>query len=119
ALPPDLVDVIVAGHTHRGVAHRVNGVAIIESFAYGEAFGRVDLTLRDRRVVDSKIHPPQPMCTKPAADPCETLPYAGRPVVENAAIAALIAPDLARAEAIRTKPLGVELAADFEQKRGT
>jgi 2',3'-cyclic-nucleotide 2'-phosphodiesterase (5'-nucleotidase family) len=117
-LPRDLVDVIVAGHTHRGVAHRVNGVAIIESFAYGEAFGRVDLTLRDGRVVESKIHPPQPLCTKPVAEPCETVPYAGKPVVADPAIEALVAPDLARAKAIRDEPLGVELAAAFEAHRG-
>ena len=40
--PAGAVDVIVAGHTHRGVAHVVNGVAVIRSFASGRAFGRVD-----------------------------------------------------------------------------
>lgn len=118
ALPPGLVDVIVAGHTHRGVAHRVQGVAIIESFAYGEAFGRVDLTVRGGRVVESVIHPPQALCTEPRARRCETFPYAGRPVVENAEIAAVVAPDLERAEVIRSRPLDVTLAAPFVQARG-
>ena len=43
ALAPGTVDVIVAGHTHAGVAHRINGIAVIESFANGRAFGRVDI----------------------------------------------------------------------------
>ena len=43
ALPEGTVDVIVAGHTHAGVAHDVHSIAIIEQFSYGRAFGRVDL----------------------------------------------------------------------------
>lgn len=43
-LPTGSVDVIVAGHTHAGLAQRVNGIAIIEAFSNGRAFGRVDVT---------------------------------------------------------------------------
>ena len=32
-LPPGLVDHIIGGHTHRGIAHEVNGIAITESFS--------------------------------------------------------------------------------------
>ena len=42
SLPSGLVDVIVAGHIHDGIAHNVNGIAIISSFSRGTAFGRVD-----------------------------------------------------------------------------
>ena len=42
-LPPGLVDVIIAGHSHAGVAHQVAGIAIAEQFATGRAFGRVDV----------------------------------------------------------------------------
>jgi 5'-nucleotidase len=63
-LPAGLVDVIVAGHTHQGIAHVVNGVAIVESFAEGRAFGRVDLVFdgRTRRVRALRVHPPRPLC---------------------------------------------------------
>lgn len=37
------VDAVVGGHTHAGVAHFVGDVPIIQSFSYGNAFGRVDL----------------------------------------------------------------------------
>src|SRR5690348_1759001 len=46
-VPPGLVDVFVAGHTHAAVAHRINGAAVIESYSSGRAFGRVDLRLTD------------------------------------------------------------------------
>ncbi|MCG5055247.1 MAG: metallophosphoesterase [Myxococcales bacterium] len=60
ALPPGLVDGIVAGHTHAGVAHEINGIPIIEAFAYGRAFGRFDLVLnaRTRRPERHQIFPP-------------------------------------------------------------
>ena len=45
ALPAGAVDLIVAGHTHKGVAHRVNGIPIVEAFSNGRAFDRVDLTI--------------------------------------------------------------------------
>ncbi|MES1157826.1 MAG: metallophosphatase, partial [Haliangium ochraceum] len=45
ALPAGTVDLIVAGHTHKGIAHRVNGIPIVEAFANGRAFDRVDLTI--------------------------------------------------------------------------
>jgi len=44
-LPKATVDVIVAGHTHAGIAHKLAGIAVIESFASGHAFGRVDVHL--------------------------------------------------------------------------
>ena len=43
ALPAHTVDLIVGGHTHAGVAQRVNGIAIIEAFSNGRAFGRADI----------------------------------------------------------------------------
>src|SRR5204862_1771914 len=73
ALPAGTIDAIVAGHTHAAIAHRVGGISIIESYANGRAFGRVDLTvdLAPRRargrgqpkarpaVVDARLFPPQ------------------------------------------------------------
>ncbi len=45
ALPVDLVDHIVAGHQHRGIAHVVNGIAITASFSSTRSFGRVDFVV--------------------------------------------------------------------------
>jgi 5'-nucleotidase len=111
ALPPGTVDVIVAGHTHDGLAHSVAGAAIIEAYAEGRYFGRVDLTI-DRatgRPVGVRIWPPHPVCTDAAA--CAAERYEGAPVVPDAAVARAISGDLARARSLRAQPLGVIVTA--------
>jgi 5'-nucleotidase len=47
----DAVDVIVAGHTHSYLNTRVDGKLIVEAYAYGSAYDRVQLTV-DRRSGD-------------------------------------------------------------------
>ena len=66
AIPKGLVDVIVAGHTHQSMAHRIAGIAVIESWNSVRAFGRVDLTVDAKgEVTDAKIFPPHEVCEKP------------------------------------------------------
>jgi 5'-nucleotidase len=104
------LDAIVAGHTHEGIAHRVSGIPIVEAFANGRDFSRIDLTI-DRssgRAVDAKIFPPQKICTP---DRCAAETYEGAPVVPDAAVAAAIAPALEAARAQRDEKLGPEPAA--------
>ena len=118
ALPPGLVDVIVAGHTHRAMAHRVGGVAIVQSYANGVAYGRVDVVV-DRStgaVVKLEIHPPRRLCTDPGASPeagCASLDEHGRPVAPDPSFAAVIAPALTRADALRDEALGPKLLPGF------
>ena len=59
-----VVDAIVAGHTHEGVAHRVSGIPIVEAFANGHDFSRIDLTINrtSGRAIDARIFPPQRIC---------------------------------------------------------
>jgi 5'-nucleotidase len=105
-----VVDAIVAGHTHEGVAHRVSGIPIVEAFANGHDFSRIDLTI-DRasgRAIDAKIFPPQRIC---APERCAGETYEGAPVVPDPAVAAAIAPALEAARAQREERLGVVLAA--------
>jgi 2',3'-cyclic-nucleotide 2'-phosphodiesterase (5'-nucleotidase family) len=105
-----VVDAIVAGHTHEGIAHRVSGIPIIEAFANGHDFVRIDLTI-DRascRAIDARIFPPQRIC---APERCAGEIYEGAPVVPDAAVAAAIAPALEAARAQREKRLGPVLAA--------
>lgn len=116
ALPPGLVDVIVAGHTHQAMAHFVGGIAIIEARSYGRAFGRVDLVI-DRgahRIVATEIQPTHDLCRvqpAPDADPssCERDDYEGAPVVPDARVSAVVEEALAHADAQRSRPLGVTL----------
>jgi 5'-nucleotidase len=114
ALPPGTVDAIVAGHTHAGIAHRVAGVPIIESYDKGFGFGRIDLSIDGahpggsrRRVIDAKIFAPQAV-PKPGAPFGGS--YEGAPLAADAGVEAAIAPALAAARAKRDAPLGVTIA---------
>ena len=61
ALPAGLVDHIVGGHVHQGVAHVVNGTGITVSYSNTRAFSRVDFTLDadTGAMIGRRIFPPQ------------------------------------------------------------
>ncbi|MCZ7682737.1 MAG: 5'-nucleotidase C-terminal domain-containing protein [Sandaracinaceae bacterium] len=116
ALPERAVDAVVAGHTHAGVAHLVNGIPIIESFSYGRAFGRVDLVVEPSRgVVDVIVHAPRELCEQGSADGGDCAPgtYEGRAVSPDPRVADTLAPALENARALRERPLGVVLEGAF------
>ena len=123
ALPPGLVDIIVAGHTHAAMAHRVNDIAIIESYASGRAFGRVDLRINPSGVVTAvSIRQPQDLCQAPAADgtpvaaaDCQPGVYEGRQVTFDRDVEALIRPAQVAAEKIEQQPLGVTIASNVDR----
>jgi 5'-nucleotidase len=138
SLPKHLVDVIVAGHTHQGLAHEVAGTAVIQAYALGRAFGRVDVVL-DRRtqgVVRHELFAPRELCARQDAatlscgdegDATAHLPaarYEGRIVTADAAVVAAMAPALEGVRALQAKPLGVILdtplprSADSESPLG-
>lgn len=127
ALPPGLVDVIVAGHTHQTMAQVVNGIAIIESWANGRGFGRVDLevdldvaTKAPARLV--KVHPPRRVCGDDKAqdhvaiEACTPSPYEGRQPVIDQKLLQAVAPYFADAKQRRAQPIGVHV--DDEIRRG-
>ena len=124
-IPPGLVDHIVAGHVHQGIAHVVNGIVVTSSYSNTRAFSRVDFTL-DRNsgnVIDHHIFPPQAYCAKaPDEDGrCsheddnsrERASYEGRPVVPMAEVVAIA--DRARgiAEQRKAEKLGVFVETDM------
>ena len=115
ALPKGLVDVVVGGHTHQGVAHTVGDVAFIESFANGRAFGRVDVVLDGATGAKKgvRVHRPQDLCTVKDADTlaaCAPGAYEGAPVAPDPAVVAASADDVARAAQRKHAPLGVVVA---------
>ena len=114
AVPDGLVDVIVAGHTHAGLAHAVGGEAVVEAFAYGRAFDRVDLVVEGDppRVTRRTIDPPHDLCGGDPKAPraaCEPGAYEGRPVVRNERVAAALAPAVEAARGKRGELLGVRV----------
>lgn len=63
------VDAVVGGHSHAGMAHFIDSVPVIQSFAYGVAFSRADLPFRKSGpgwVLDKaaiRVHPPTELCS--------------------------------------------------------
>jgi 5'-nucleotidase len=113
ALPAHTVDVVVAGHTHAAIAHRIAGVAVIESYSSGRAFGRVDLRVEpDGHVGEAKIFRPTELCKLP----CD---YEGKPVTADHDIQAIVDDALARAGERRGEKLGVTLAGKIARAYGT
>ena len=125
-LPKGLVDVWVAGHTHSTIAHRIADIAVIESYASGRAFGRVDLRVApEGHVTAVKIHKPQLLCEGDEASTlvrpadCKTSQYEGKPVVADAAIQTIVDGALERAGARRNEKLGVTVTATVLKSYGT
>lgn len=85
------VDAIVAGHSHAGVAHFVGDIPVIQAFAMGQAFGRLDLLFRQGKAgyqLDksrTRIYPPTELCSV-------QLPPAGSQPSDISAPAAVEAP---------------------------
>ncbi len=112
-LAPGTVDAIVAGHTHAGIAHEVNGIPIVQSFSKGIAFGRIDLVLEGDRLTHT-IHPPHYLCGERREPPdlvrgdtCAAGDYEGKPVAPDKDIAALVSRYEAQARTVRERKLGV------------
>ena len=91
-IPHGLVDHIVAGHVHEGIAHVVNGIVITSSYSNTRTFSRVDFTFdrNNGRVIDRHVFPPQANCARAPDedgrcsyeedDSREYASYEGRPV---------------------------------------
>lgn len=112
ALEPGLVDAIVAGHTHQKVAHRVNGIPIIQAGKNGETLARVDLLVNagTGQVRKSQLHAPVTLCLSNQDNrACPASEYEGQPVKEDAAVTAIVARALQAAEQRRNSLVGVEL----------
>jgi 5'-nucleotidase len=123
AIPKGLVDVIVAGHTHQAMAHRIAGIPVIESWNSVRAFGRVDLLVDEHgRVTGAKIFPPHEVCEKASgADgaPCVPGDYEGKPVVASDAVARAVEPAIEAAAAKREEPVGATLATPIAKSYDT
>ncbi|HET8938724.1 MAG TPA: bifunctional UDP-sugar hydrolase/5'-nucleotidase [Polyangiales bacterium] len=112
-LPAGSVDVIVAGHTHAGLAQRVNGIAIIEAFSNGRAFGRVDVTFDAKKKPRVEIFAPTELCLDALDKPscAKDASYAERPVQRSERVLSAIAEDLKRAKVEREQLLGVTVTS--------
>ncbi len=119
-LAPGTVHAIVAGHTHGGVAHEVNGIAIIESYSRGQAFGRIDLLVAtDGSVELKKIHTPRALCLgETSGAGCDAGRYEEKLVQPNVALQSLATEASKVAEKLRSTSLDIELTAIVTRSRG-
>lgn len=109
-LPAGAVQAIVAGHSHKSIAHEVAGIAIIQSGAYGAAFGRVDFTVDPAtgKVLKVGIHPPEPVSRGGLFEGAATVP--------SAEVERVIAPAVEQARGRRAESLAVTLSGPFPAK---
>ncbi len=131
ALPEGLVDHIIAGHVHQGIAHVVNGVSITSSYSSTRYFSRVDLTIENGGVAAKKLYPPQQACLQVVAatgecasssdDPNDVTAasYEGRVVTPDPDVVAIAQRAAATADSIKQEKLGVRLASDFPHPPAT
>ena len=119
ALPKGSVDAIVAGHTHQGIAQRVHGIPIIQSYANGRAFGRVDLTVdrKSGKVVASHLEAPHDICRTGVGKSCHPTDYAGSPVHASERIDHLNALAFAAAKQKSDESLNVEVLRPLPPNR--
>jgi 2',3'-cyclic-nucleotide 2'-phosphodiesterase (5'-nucleotidase family) len=117
-VPKGLIDVVIAGHTHAAMAHRINDSSVIESYSSGRAFGRVDLRLNTNgHVVSAKIFEPQDLCAKGQGEnpvpveQCVPSPYEGQAVVVDPEVKQIVDAAIARTGKLRNDPLGVTVTA--------
>ena len=123
-LPRGLVDAIVAGHTHAGVAHEVAGIPIVQAYSRGAAFARLDLTVvRGTGVVAARIFAPQALCAALGPDGACVASgsppphYEGAPVEPDAAVTAAMRPELERVYRWREASLGILLETPLARNR--
>jgi len=64
ALPPGTVDLLIGGHTHHVMAHRVNGIPVIQAAAKGTLLGMAEIHFSPSqdKVVRVDIRPPVGIC---------------------------------------------------------
>jgi len=107
ALPAGLVDHIIAGHVHQGVAHIVNGISITSSYSNTRAFGRVDFSI-DRtsgNVINRRVYPPHPVV---AGDE-----YEGQVIQANADVTLIAERARQRARDQKAAKIGIHLETPF------
>jgi 5'-nucleotidase len=123
ALPAGLVDHIIAGHVHRGIAHVINGIAVTSSYSNTYAFDRVDFSINRQtgKIVDRKIFAPQINCpawflannecawTSNDSEVIRPATYEGRPVQAMTSVVEIAERAKAFAAAIKAESLGVTL----------
>jgi 2',3'-cyclic-nucleotide 2'-phosphodiesterase (5'-nucleotidase family) len=118
-LAPGLVDVIVAGHTHKAMAQSIAGIAVVEGWALGTHFSRVDVTVPPAADAPLAVHifPPTRVCATDAGE-CVPTRYEGRDLVADTTLATKLEPYRRAARTLRERELGVEITSIIRPEHG-
>lgn len=111
-LEPGLVDAIVGGHTHQKVAHRVNGIPIIQAGKNGETLARLDLAVdvASGKVLNSNLQAPVEICKRSAGtSSCENTTYEGQTIINDVQVARIVEAAFQVSNTRRNELIGVEL----------
>lgn len=111
ALPRGSVDAVVAGHTHQALAQRVAFVPIIQAYADGRAFGRVDLIVERStgKVLASHLEAPHDICPASTPETCRPTDYEDGRVQIDKEVQELIAPAFVQAWRKGDEDLGAKV----------
>lgn len=125
-LPAGLVDLVVTGHTHRGVAKKVNGIAVLQAYSGGKYIGWANvnpnthtsevagLTPVCEKVIDTnKGKTCDPFDIKRARGTLEDAVFFGEKIKPDAAVTRLLAPELSKVRAMKNAPLGFSSADEI------
>lgn len=125
-LAPGTIDVAAGGHTHRYIAHWIDGVATVEAGAQAHSVARIDACLGARGRMSrelSRIHPPVHVCaTEWAEGDCDKRDestgvapsrYEGVAVVAQPKVVAAAKSYLAEVETLKNRSLAITLPHDL------
>jgi 5'-nucleotidase len=129
-LPEGTLDAVIAGHTHSPLGHFIRGTPVIETSGLGRSFGLIELALdpQTRKLLpeETRITSGIPVCSRVevGTKTCdsralrrmqtvawEPARFRDQAIERNEAIAAMLAPALARVAEEQQRPLGLQVPA--------
>ena len=128
ALPEGLVDVIVAGHTHQGLAKRVGRTAILQPYSNGKYIGWLTVPLADKTqkpavaglapiceevLVSGTEKTCEPYRVKKMKGTIAPATFLGENVIPDTAATDLIRDELTDVKARKERKLGVNVLDEF------
>lgn len=104
-LSPGVVDLVIGGHSHRAINHRVGGIPVLQAGAKARTLGRADVVWdrKARAVVEVRLHPPTPVRAGRS--------YAGAEVNASRAALDALAPFEDKVRDLRSREIGAEAAS--------
>ncbi|NOZ87215.1 MAG: hypothetical protein GXP49_13285 [Deltaproteobacteria bacterium] len=110
ALGDKAADLICAAHTHSRLDLVVHGVPVVQAYAYGTAFSRVDIPVDDDSGRASRfqvlIHPPQTIWADNGGGKTKAGRYMGKPIVRNKKIADAVEKEMRPIRRLKTHIIG-------------